>query len=76
MTEHEKKIIRLAMLEAESDFLTEAEVAETPTLRTLAVVMADAFGKRAERYKTKETSDRDAPLWNDDEFGTASALPA
>jgi hypothetical protein len=43
---------RTALLEAQSRWLDEADSASTPTLRTLARVMADAFAQEAARFKT------------------------
>jgi hypothetical protein len=43
---------RTALLEAQSRWLDEADSASTPTLRTLARVMADAFAQEAARHKT------------------------
>jgi hypothetical protein len=43
---------RTALLEAQSRWLDEADGASTPTLRTLARVMADAFAQEAARFKT------------------------
>jgi hypothetical protein len=56
MTAYERDFARKILLTHQSEWLDEAEAAETPTLRTVAIIMADAFGKTAELYKeTKET---------------------
>lgn len=46
-----KRAKRQAMLDAQARWLSEAEKADTATLRSIAVVIADAFGKEAEQYK-------------------------
>lgn len=84
MDEYDKRIIRTAMLNAQSEWLTEADGADTRTARTIAVVIADAFSQEAEKYKTKETKFYDldggtlvsgtGSAW-DVEHGVAPALP-
>lgn len=80
-TAYEKTIIRAALLVAQSDWLEEAEH-ETEngsmTGRTIAVVIADAFGREAEKYKTQPTKEMNdaGPLWIDDERGEAQGVPS
>lgn len=85
MDDYDKRIIRDAMLEAQSEWLDFADTAEHPTQRGIGIVVADAFGREAEKYKTKETNFHDhGPALNthggsrsawDDEHGVAPALP-
>ena len=84
MPDHEKMAIRLAMLDAQSEWLDGAEAAETITGRTIAVVIADAFEREAEKYKTKETKFYDldggtlinsGSAWDDERSGTTE-VPA
>lgn len=62
------RIIRDAMLDAQSNWLTAADVAATSTERAVALVIADAFKTEAEKYKTKETH------FHDVEYGLPQAL--
>jgi len=54
MDEYEKRIIRTALLDAQSEWLTEADKADSVTGRTIAVVIADAFSQEAEKYKKEK----------------------
>lgn len=55
---------RDAMLEAASRWQGEADTAETRTLRTVAVIIADAFTQEADRYRKPRPSLHD----DDDRF--------
>lgn len=78
--EYAKRIIRTALLNAQSEWLMEADRAESVTARTIAVVIADAFSQEAGKYKTKETSfydiDKGEPVgsWLD-ESAAAGEVP-
>lgn len=79
--DNQKMAIRLALLDAQSEWLAEADTAETTTLRTVAIVIADAFAQEAEKYKqTKESSYDDGVAkgvgnaWAD-EHGVAREVP-
>ena len=64
--QHERQVIRDALLGEQSVWLEEAENAETLTQRTIARVIADAFKQSADKFKetkTKEwTNDDDVEL--------------
>jgi hypothetical protein len=49
-----KATVREAMLNAQSRWLENAETADHPTGRTIALVIADAFGKEATEYKVPD----------------------
>lgn len=68
MTEHEKTIIRAALLAAESEWLNSAETAETPTSRTIAVVIADAFHQESKKYDRSIREKTDELGWAADDF--------
>jgi hypothetical protein len=86
-TEGNNRVIRDAMLKEQSEWLEEADKADSFTMIAVAKVIAEAFGKAAAKYKTtKETDFHDhEPALNihggsgsawDDEHGVAPALPA
>lgn len=54
----ENEAIRQAMLTEQSEWLEEADKADSFTQIAIAKVIAMAFGKAAAKYKTKETKDR------------------
>lgn len=55
MDDYDKRIVREAMLKAQSEWLDEADNADSFTMIAVAKVIAEAFGKQAELYKTKES---------------------
>jgi hypothetical protein len=72
-------LIRDAFLAEQSEWLKESDDSETLTLRTIARVVADAFGRAAEKYKTKEDAynggfGRGSKAW-DDEHAITGSLP-
>lgn len=56
---YERRVIRGAMLDAEANWLAEADRADSMTMRSVARTVADAFHNEAELYKTKETNFND-----------------
>lgn len=74
MDEYDKRIIRTALLNAQSEWLTEADGADSMTARTIAIVVADAFSQEAEKYKTKETNFHDHGTQISDSRGATSFL--
>ena len=85
MTDGERRLIRDAMLAAQSEWLDEADNATSFTMISVAKLIAEAFSKQAELYKTKETDFNDhGPVLNvhggsgsawEDEHGIAPTLP-
>jgi len=60
---------RQAMLDAQTKWLEEAAKAETLTLKTVARVIADAFGKEAEEYKEDISTRTEGWGWSDETTG-------
>ena len=83
-TEDESRVIRLAMLAAQSEWLEEAELSTSFAAEAISKLIAEAFEKEAAKYKTKEMNFNDhgsvissagtRSAW-DDEHGVASPLP-
>lgn len=65
-TEYERALIRKAMLTAQSEWLEESDRdGAHPAERTIALVIADAFKKEAEKYKeTSDNDERKSNLWD------------
>lgn len=80
-----RRIVRQAMLDAQSRWLDEANTAETLTLRTLATLFADVFRQEADAYRVEvtlqslnETKENDVVSSNGffahDEYGATPAV--